>query len=388
MKYVLWCFLFAIGCVSVVYGEEMPEKKSEKAFSHTWIEADYLYWWIKNSPASDVLITEGVLLSDQTPVLGGKSVHTGPRSGAKLSAGHTFDSRGVFGIEGGYLFLCNQSKIKSVKSSGKAGSPFLVLPFYNPTIPGEDATYIAQSVTLQDVPPFSGVATVKVANSMQDAELNASFTVVKNCHGLDFQVLGGFFWWNFNEKFTFSTSSPYIDVPGSVFKTEDHFRAHNNFYGGQVGFKGEYVWSRLSLSLKAQIALGGMNSHLNIQGQLITNDYDDNGPLQSFGAGYFALPTNEGHFSKTNFSIIPQASTQVGLRIIKGLHCKVGYTFLYATKVMWANNQIDDTINPTQAPAITGDTSTTVVGPKDPKVLYKTAQFWVQGITAGLEYQF
>ncbi len=55
---------------------------------------------------------------------------------------------------------------------------------------------------------------------------------------------------------------------------------------------------------------------------------------------------------------------------------------------MWASNQIDKNINPSQAPAITNNPSMKVVGKSLPKPLLKTNDFWAQGLNTGVEFQF
>jgi hypothetical protein len=235
---------------------------------------------------------------------------------------------------------------------------------------------------------FSGLATLKVKNSMQDAELNGSFKVFQYENSWNLRVFSGFLWWNFYEKMTFSTDSPSIIPPIDVFYTQDAFQTRNNFYGGQVGLQGQYEWKHFSFLCKGQVALGGMDQKLTIDGRLVTSDFNSSDVLQTFRAGYTALPTNEGIFRQTKFSVMPQVHAEIGCQVTKWLNIHVGYTFLYATQVLWASNQIDNNINPSQSPAISGNTSLLVVGEALPKPLLQTAGFWTQGINAGITLQF
>ena len=356
-----------------------------------WLSGDYLYWWIKDSPAPIPLVTEGPVVPNQTAVLGrpgthlllgGKEINNRGRSGGRFGAGYWFDSDRVFGLEARYLFLSHRSKTKSVYSNGQSNSPFLALLFFDAERSSESSTRIA----LLGV--FSGRATLKVENWMQDAELNGSFKVFNRCDCFDLKILLGFLWWNFNENLTFKTSSPFVIPPIDIFQTKDRFRAHNNFYGGQVGLTAEYLWNRFSLQVRGQIALGAMRGKLLIKGQLVTNDFDNNGAAEKFPAGYLALSTNEGHHHRTRFSVIPQVNADIGYDLANWTSIHIGYTFLYATEVMWASNQIDRQINPSQSPAISGNPSTTVVGVSRPKALFKTKSFWAQGLNVGLQFQF
>lgn len=348
-----------------------------------WIDGDYLYWWLKDSPTTVPLVVQSGIVPNRAPVLGrpgasvvlgDKSVDTGPRSGGKFDAGVCFER---FGVEGGYLFLCTHGYKKTVSSSGLPGSATLTIPYINAVTSAETSTFVAFPGN------FSGTATLNVANRMQDAELNGLYNLIK---GLD--LFAGFLWWNFKENLSFTTSSPQVEPPIDVYNTRDQFKTINNFYGGQLGVKGNYCWKRLSFQLKGQVALGAMASKLKINGSLVTNDFNGLGAPETFGSGYFAQATNRGHYSKTNFSVIPQVNVQLGLEIFKWLSTHVGYTFLYATEVMWASNQIDRTINISQSPAFSGTLSDTLVGPARPKPLFNTNSFWAQGLNVGLEFFF
>ncbi len=326
--------------------DESPTEKPK--LPHTWIDGEYLYWWLKNSPAPVALVNEGSPDGEQTTVLGGKSLDTEARSGGKFSAGYWFDENQIFELDAGYLFLTSGSYSKTVSSSGLTGSPILTFPFFNVVTSENDFTWIAYPNV------FQGTANVKVKNSMQDAEFNASFKVLNDQDQCSLRILSGFFWWNFYESLKFNTDSPFIDLPANVFYTQDHFQTRNNFYGGQIGLQGEYLWKKLSFLCKGQVALGSMNQKLKIQGKLVANDFNDFGLPQTFAAGYTAMPTNEGTFHQTQFSVIPQINVQLGCQVVRWLNIHIGYTFLYATQVMWASNQIDKNINPSQAPGISG----------------------------------
>jgi hypothetical protein len=360
--------------------EETPEEKQK--LPHIWFDGEYLYWWVKNSPSPVALINEGPIDTAQTTVLGGQSLDTGARSGGKFSAGYWFDAKQVFEVDAGYLFLTSGNYSKTVSSSGLIGSPTLTYPYFNVQTSEEDFTGVA----LPD--SFSGSATLKAKNSMQDAEFNGSFKVFNYQDQFNLRILSGFFWWNFHEKMTFTTDSPFVNPPIDIFYTQDTFQSTNNFYGGQIGFQGQYQWKKFSFLCKGQVALGAMDQKLSIEGKFVTNDFNNYGAPETFSAGYAAMPTNEGAHNQTQFSVIPQVNAQIGCQIVKWLNLHIGYTFLYATNVMWASNQIDRNINPSQAPGISIDPSMTVVGEALPKALMKTSGFWTQGINAGLTLQF
>jgi hypothetical protein len=353
-------------------------------------EAEYLYWWTKHSPKTVPLVTTGPVVANRTPVLGqpGVSIVLGdeeikmpPRSGGRFTLSYGFGHNQIFSTEASYLFLIERSKTKSVKSNGSANSKFLALPFFDVTTDSESSTRIALPGS------FSGKATLKVSNDMQGAEWNWLARAFCN-HMVNLKALLGFRYWNFNEHLRFNTSSPTVVPPFDVFKTSDQFKTHNDFYGGQFGLDAKFSWCDFFLTAKGKLALGAMHETLIIKGQLTTNDFDGFGALQTFRGGYFALSTNIGHHSRTRFAIIPETNINLGYQILKWLNLQIGYTFLYVNKLTWASNQIDRRLNPTQAPAITSIPSTTVQGERRPKPLFKTEQFWAQGLNVGLEFNF
>jgi hypothetical protein len=355
-----------------------------------WVSGDYLFWWIKDSPAPVPLAVEGPPVAAGSPllgqpgttiVLGNKSIVNDPRSGGKFAVGLWFDDDHAFSTEIGYLFLISDTKTHNVRSDGLPGSTYLGLPFFNVTTLSESSTQIASPGN------FSGKATEKVSNFMQGAEWNFLARVTSE-DPLSLKIVAGFRYWNFNERFKFSTNSPFIPPRMDVFITKDRFQTHNHFYGGQLGLDFAYAWKRLFIAAKGKIAVGSMQGKLSIDGQLFTNDFNNFRAVEDIPAGYFALSTNHGHHTRDRIAIIPEFNLDLGCRMASWATLRVGYTFLYATKVMWGTNQLDRRINPSQAPAITSTPSTAVVGPASPKPLFRTDPFWAQGLNIGLDFSF
>lgn len=352
-----------------------------------WVEAEYLCWQIKNSPKVVPLVGEGdefdplaspILGEPGTSVvLGDREFNNGWRSGGRFSLGTWFCNEKKYGTEISYLFLAPKS-ISHRVSSGEDGTPILFIPFF-------DAVTELESSTFGSAPNrFIGLARVKVENRMQGAEWNglAQF----GCYnGFDIQALAGFRWWNFNEKLTFKTESPDIGDPNSVFDTTDKFDTRNNFYGGQLGLIVGYNWNCFSIDVKGKVALGAINEQVNIKGELVTNVFA--GGLQTFEGGYFALPTNIGGHSKTQFAVIPEVNVNIGYQISDRWSIKAGYSFLYVSRMLWASEQIDRNINPSQAPSIVGEPAV-FQGVEAPKALLKSSHFWAQGVNVGLEFRF
>lgn len=356
-----------------------------------WFDADYLYWKIENSPESVPLVIEGSssyspILGepDTRVVLGGKRAHTNWRSGARFELGYWFDNDlccgDEFGIAANYFILPNKKRHHQVCSDGLFGSQTLAVPFFDVTTDTESSIDIAYPGS------YSGLASRKIRNSMQGAELNGLMKL-PGC-GLNLIALGGFRWWNFDEHFDFFTSSPYLNFP-DTYKTIDKFHTQNNFYGGQLGVIASYCTCGFYMNAKAKVALGAMCEEVAIDGHLITNDYTPNfEKIETFKGGYFALPTNSGHHKKTKFAVIPEVDINLGYQVMDCLRLQVGYTFIYVSDVLWAGKQLDRRINPTQSTSYSGNTSPVLEGEASPRSKHKNDSLWVQGVNVGLELTF
>jgi hypothetical protein len=364
---------------------------SEGCTKRFWADADYLYWKLKDSPKIIPLVVEGPIVSDGTPVLGqpgteiilgNKKIKNSWRSGGRFALGYWFDEKQQIGIEGNYFFLPRRTKKQSVSSNGSLGSAFLTIPYFDVNTNQESSFGIAHPGQ------YSGKAVLKNSNTMQGAELNFLTTIITSC-SLHFGVLAGFSYWNFVEHLSFNTSSPFVPPrPSDVFKSREKFSVRNNFYGGQIGAMFDYVYRKFFLNLKTKIALGGLCETANIHGTFYTNDFDGFHAVQSFQGTYFALPSNTGSHKQTRFSVIPQGLINVGCQVIDSFRLQFGYTFLYATNVLWASKQLNRNINPTQSSLIEETPNPTLIGKPLPTGSPRTDNLWIQGINLGFELRF
>jgi long-subunit fatty acid transport protein len=88
------------------------------------------------------------------------------------------------------------------------------------------------------------------------------------------------------------------------------------------------------------------------------------------------------------FSVVPEAGLTIGYRITPQLSVFSGYTFLYASDVVRAPQQVNRQVNPTGALAISSNPSRTLVGPAEPSFKFNASDFWAQGLNVGVAYGF
>jgi hypothetical protein len=352
-----------------------------------WGSADYLLWFFKDAPLSTPLVSSVPLGGIGGPalgpsvVLGGQDLQLRPQSGGRFTLGRWFGDEPVFGFEGSFLFTANQTTSRAVTSNGELGSPTLVIPFYDPTLPGEVSTPIS-------IPgAYAGRATLTDTTRLLGWELTG-VTNLASAASYSLSLLTGFRSLQLNEDLAFDTSSPSIVPPLDVFRTTDEFHTRNDFYGGQVGLRGEYIWGLVRLGGSAKVALGNMHQKVGANGMLLTNDFDGFGVVQEFHGGYFVQSSNIGQRSINRFAAIPEINVNLGFVLTRWARLRVGYSFLYVTSVARPGDQIDRTINPSQSPAISGNPSGALVGPARPALDLSSTNFWAQGLNVGLDISY
>ncbi len=356
------------------------------------IEATTLFWHLGKSPLGIPLVTSGPVVPNSAPVYGtpGTKVVLGEsdipgcwRGGGRYSI-RGKDCKDNTETEMSYFWLYERSHIQRVLSNGLPDSGFLAIPFINALTHEESSSRLALPGS------FAGTAEVVLKNWMQGAEVNGIFPLPWNCAD-SFEVRGliGFRYWNFQEKLTFSTNSHPIIPSVDVFKTKDRFQANNNFYGGQVGFEALWCCQYFSVTARTKLAIGCMCERGRIKGSFLTN-YFFTGKADPalFPAGYFALPTNKRPFTNNEFALIPEVNVDLLIPIFCQTHLRIGYTCLYANQVLRPGREMSRVINPTQAPAITAEPITSVMGEKAPKPLTKQSSVWAQGVNVGIEFSY
>jgi hypothetical protein len=346
------------------------------------VSAEALVWWFKDSPTPVPVITDGVYGQPDTKVLlGGGDQDTNPNPGLRVTAGYALSER--WGVEGSVLYIPKRSTSQSVSSSGELGSTDLLLPYIDVNQNNEE-----NITEISFAPVYRGSARTELSNSLVGAELNGTWALSP---GGPWRVdlLGGFRWLRLRETYTITTSSPFIPPnPSDIWNTTDTFDTFNNFYGLQVGGRARFDWGRWFGSGSLKVGLGAMRQTVDISGSLVTNDFTDFGPTQTFPGGYFALPTNIGTYNRTVFAVLPEVGLNIGFQITSWASVFVGYTFLYTNNVVRPGNQINRNINTTQTASWTVDPNAEPQGPAQPTFKFNSSDFWAQGINVGLMFRF
>jgi hypothetical protein len=368
--------MLAAGAASAQTGVAAPPPAG--TFS---LGAEALIWWLKDSPTPTPIVTDGLIGQPATNVLlGGGDQNTNTNYGFRVTAGWAFSAR--YGVDANFFYIDKRSSTQGVASSGQLASTDLLVPFFDVTKNRENVTEISFS------PSYGGSAQTEYTNRLMGAEVNANWALAAQ-RPFDSGWLLGFRWLQLKETYTITTSSSFIPPqPADIWITTDQFDTRNNFYGAQIGARVRYDADRWYVAGSVKVAIGAMEQKVDINGSLATNDFTDLKATQTFPGGYFALPTNIGGYSRTEFAWVPEVQINLGYRFTPAVSIYAGYSFLYASDVVRPGNQINRNINPTQSVSYVGEPPVRLQGPAQPSFSFNTSDFWAQGVNIGLSVRF
>jgi putative beta barrel porin BBP7 len=356
--------------------EPMTSALAEPAAFPFWARAEYLAYWVKNAPLPVSLVTGDP--NNPTQELLDSSRNLGMFAGFRIGMGAWLDSDANIGVEAGFFATESRTRIFSA-SSDAAGAPTLAFPFINQT-PGAVGDNL-----LPITAPGQFAGGVQIASTLQlwGTEANSVFVLMRE-KDFAFSAIAGVRYVNLEEKLNISTnSSTVVGVPSTVLSQTDQFNTRNQFYGAQIGGRVNWQSGSFGADLTAKLALGDSRQTVDIQG--LSTQTGPGGINGTFPGGFFTQPSNMGRFGSNQFAIIPSVELKAYVLLTSQLRAFVGYDFLYWTQVVRPGNQIDHNVNFSQS-AVFGNG--VLSGPASPSPLLSRTDFWAQGITFGLEFQF
>jgi hypothetical protein len=354
-------------------------------FGDRWYgSAEYLLWFIRGQALPPLLTSgsvadplPGALGQPGTNILyGGNNVNNNPYSGVRLRGGYWFNDNHGLGIDlGGFILGGTNTNF----STTSLGVPFLARPFVNALTGAQDIEAVATPNGLAGT--FSALSTF----FLYGAEANLRRNLLCGCNWF----IDGFVGWRLlglNEALTVrenlavvSSANPALPA-GSTFAVTDRFGTSNLFNGGQIGVIGEYRLGRWSVNVRDSVAVGGTMQFVNISGS--TFSQGPGIPATTAAGGLLAQSSNMGGHTGGAVSFVEEIGVNVGYQFTNHLRGFVGYNFLYWTNVVRPGNQIDSTVNPNLIPPAVGG------GPARPAFNFNNSDFWVQGITFGLDIRW
>lgn len=380
---------------------------TRRTTTRVYFTADYLLWMLKGDRVPALLTTGPVDPTQAYPgslgrpgttvLIGDGTLDNRARSGVRGNFGVWCDDEHTFAAELGFFSLPNRGKTQSVSSNAVS---LLARPFFRINSTGQ--------VNGQPLPPgeavelaaFPGLSTGTVSVSTQSEffgiEPNLRWCLCQGCFcngpGYRVQALAGLRFMRLEEELSILEN---LNVNANVLANMpnggrafvfDRFHTRNDFFGGQVGLDAELQWGRWTLGLQGKLALGGTRQIIDIQGSQLL--IDNALGARTFTGGLLALPSNIGHYSSNQFSVVPEVGLKVGYDINAHLRVTAGYSALYWTNVVRPGDQIDRNLDVTTIPNFSTLPGETPAGQNRPRPVQQTSDFWAQGLSVGLEIRY
>jgi len=353
-----------------------------------WMGADLLLWWLKGtspppllfsaSPAGTPVSQAGVLGTPGAVVLfGGNTYNQDMLPGGRFTLGTWVNDEKTVGLEMYGLILpgCNGSEYT-------AGTPNVV------SRPYVDATNNQNAAELVSYPGLlDGTSSASITTS---GLYGAGVLGLYNLAGAEnYRIDGvaGFRYLTIGDTVRVTENLTSID-PGSAaipvgtnFAILDQFKTGSQFYGCDLGLRGEYRTGRWFVDGGGRIALGSTYQSCSITGNT-TVTVPGVAPATSPG-GLLALPSNIGSYSREVLTFVPEVGCHLGYFVTETVRLRAGYSFLYWSSVARAGNVINPNVNPNLLPP-----SVPGAQPAQPAFNWNGTGIWAQGIDLGLEWRF
>lgn len=361
---------------------------------HYWASAEYLLWWMKNAPVVGPLVTTsspanlGILgRGDTSIVFDSNDIDFNAFSGGRFTAGFMCSYEYQLGLEFSG-FVLERRDFSFGGTSTVTGTPLLARPFINP-ITGTESSLLISS---------PGQFTGDIFISSQSQLFGAEASIVGNFYKPSWGNVGwlaGFRFMELDENLLISQDATVLPggslsfagspaLPGDTVSILDQFSATNQFYGGQVGVRGDWHRDRFLVEGSLKVGIGATREVLNVGGGSLLNSAT-RGQVPAVG-GMLAVSSNIGRISHDEFSVLPEFGLKVGVELCKGVRLTAGYNLLYWSDVIRPGQMIDRTVNPTLVPV--SASFGTAAGAPRPTTILQQSDFWAQGMTIGLEIVF
>ncbi len=252
-------------------------------------------------------------------------------------------------------------------------------------IEGQTALLLASSLS-----QLQGAVTATSSTQLWGVELNGLFFRLFDRSRFCLDALVGFLYDDLAEtlKMQYISNGPAGGTFLEAILTDD-FSVHNGIFAGQVGVQGKWTSKWVYCSFLAKVGLSGAEQKSEISGT-----FSDPLPTlyTSYGVGtsggIFAQPSNSGRHIQNKFIVVPERIVRLGFNPTSQCSISVGYDILFFSNVLRPGQQIDQSINETQAGASGGGKTPTLTGVSEPALLMKNSCYWTQGINAGIQVQF
>jgi hypothetical protein len=379
-----------------------------------WGGVEYLLFFPRRGPIRYPLVTtsapaaNGILGNPSTVVeLGDQGINYGTMSGIRANVGFWTGLNRRVGIELGG-FLMERSVERFAFASDETGYPVIARPYLltSQTLPsGQVVENIPDSLLIAFPEAMNGGVVVTSALFIWGTELNGVLNLyrapVAESLVQNVNMIAGLRYFNFEERLQISSRTEVfgaqtffggnLQTPdqGQEFVVDvlDDFAIRNQFYGGQLGAQVDLKHKCYTLSLIGKCAAGYQRQIYRLNGvSTQIGSAAGNNFTRSVPGGLFVATSNIGKTDKEEFAILPEGTLRLGVQVCRGINFYTGYSFLWINRVARPGMQIDPVIDPRLVP--TNPLFGQPDDPPRPALTRLQDQFFLQGITFGLEMSF
>lgn len=380
-----------------------------------WAYGDALYWAPSSFVVQYPLVTTsapldfgragGITTASLGP--GDRNIAFDSSSGFRGFIGFALDEGGEVGVEAGGFWVNNATREFNY-SSNQLGQPLLAVPF-------QDINTHAQSAYIVSFPGVNnGSINILAQSKILEVEGNLVYNAYQSGGGPGgLTLLAGPRFMQIKEQLDLSTSSTTLGVPpvggilgssffpggGSLFAgvgflppfpppylitTTDRIRTTNDFYGGQVGFRGDIGFGSYFVSLIGKIGAGYMRETVELTGG---STFTAGSTTSLQAGGIYNLAQELGKHRRDQFSVLGEGGINAGYQVFSFMRIHAGYTFMWVNHVVRPSRELNPVLNPNlmpTSPTYTGLSPATVY----PRVITNQTDYHIQGFNLGMQIGF
>lgn len=354
-------------------------KQQHLILGRVWARAEWLSWWSSSMGAPPLVTTSpttvpptdaGILGEPTTTILFGGDLADNDRGGMRYSLGYL-------------LKPChNLSVIATYAHLGDAGSsftatdeafPVIVRPFFDVENDQQNGQQIAFPGST------SGAISITATSAFDTFDLAFSQVTCSNpLFSKEFSI--GYRHARLRDRLRIESTSTALSggAAGTTLTGFDQFDADSTFYGGQLGFNFRSCHRTWSFELLLKVALGGTNTDVRVDGLTEISGTS----VDTREGNLLAQSSNIGNIDTLQFAILSELGLRLNYQISPCWTVTTAYTFMHLSEVARASEQIDTRVNLSQIPP------STLTGSLAPILNLNTNDYWVQGVSLGIERRF
>lgn len=302
---------------------------------------------------------------------GGARANNDFRDGFRFTGGWWTDDTHTTGWEADFFFL---SRSREAYATSSDGSAVIARPFFNAAAGVPDAELVS----------FPGVVAGTITADATSQVIGGGLSRLSNlCCAPNGRVdlILGVRYLHLGDTVSVTEDLTALGIasrvtPGTTFVVNDRFATSNDFYGGVIGVSGERRFGPYFVGGRMSVALGGVVQTTSIDGSTTIGGIPQSG-------GLLALPSNVGSYRRSAFAVVPEAGLRAGFQVTPHARVYGAYNFLYLSDVTRAGDQTDTQVNPALLPP-----RGNVAGPAVPAFQDRTTDFWLQGVSLGVEVRY